>query len=356
MFLSPPESYNGRVSTFIQHFVVPNLPAAESLISWTEALLSYHLEHPNPVCIVRGRRLGVLHEVQNSTVVESDNSPGIWVYSRSRDGAVPPNDVPEVITRGALPVLMAISRQQRAAWTYGQALNAGDKAALWHRGLKHCHIFPARPRGEQLSPRQLALRNIAPLNHFLFPSPKAFDMVVTGSAPERVDLGENAIVIEWVLQAIADHVQEYRAVFNRFVHAVGVVFSGRTPADLSIHIHRKRPNVAIEPPDSMLPKRQTSVLPAATTRLNRWTLNALHGYYVRTGLPLFPINVALAFKSLEGDVTYVGTFSLDIPALASAGAVALRQQHDRIVADVRIVREPGGPYWVTGGKSRVRLA
>jgi hypothetical protein len=66
--------------------------------------------------------------------------------------------------------------------------------------------------------------------------------------------------------------------------------------------------------------------------------------------------VALVYKTLDGDLSDVGTFSLDLPALANAGVVAAREKDGEIVVDVRIVKEPGGSYWLTGGKNRVRLA
>ena len=86
MLLAPPDSYDGDLSTFIQNFVVPTFPSAESLISWTEALLSYYLGERRPICIVRGQRRGALRDFQDSNVVDSDNSPGIWAYLRCDDG------------------------------------------------------------------------------------------------------------------------------------------------------------------------------------------------------------------------------------------------------------------------------
>jgi len=357
MLVPPPESYNGRLSTFIEQYIVPNFPARDSLIAWTEALLTYHLDQPHPLCIVRGRLLGALRQMHGLTVIDSDNSPGIWAYLRCHDGGINANELTSVIDQGAVPVLMAIAREGRSEWKYGQTLTPGDKALVWGCRLKHCHIFPARPRTEQLSLRQLALRNIAPLNHFLFPAPRAFNMAlaVAGGQQPR-DLGESDLVISWVLHALASHVS-HQGLFDRFVHAIGGAAPVTPLADATIRIHRRpstRELAASSAEHSNLRKAIGSV--PAGARMSHWTLNALHGYYVRTGLPLATVNVSLSLKHPNGGINHVGTFSIDLPALVRAGILASREKDGQLVADIRIVRAADGSYWLAGRDAiRIRL-
>ena len=78
MLLTPPESFEGLISTFVDSHVVPNFPQADALCNWTEALLSYYTDGRDPVCVIRGPQRGVIRHHAGVRVVDSDNAPGIW--------------------------------------------------------------------------------------------------------------------------------------------------------------------------------------------------------------------------------------------------------------------------------------
>ena len=78
------------------------------------------------------------------------------------------------------------------------------------------------------------------------------------------------------------------------------------------------------------------------------TLNAAHGYYVRTGLQVEPVCVVLYYRALDGTVAEAGKFPLDLPSLVAAKTVAARSRNGQLVADVKISRRSDGSYWLQG--------
>jgi len=344
VLVSPPNSFEGRLSTFLDRFVAPNFPPANQLVAWTQALLAYHADSAEPVCVVRGQQRGLLRKDAGERVVDSDNSPGIWAYLRCRDGAVSPLELKAVLDGGEPPLAMAISREERLAWNYGCSLSRTDASALWDHHLKHCHIFPARPRVEHLTPRQRALRNVCPLNHLLFPMPTVFEM--QGDGIGVVDLGENNVVIGWVLHRLIDHLAGRRDILYEFARLVRGLIPARLPHDPVIQIHKKsQPSAGPDPPTVMRTSNPPGIKPTGTMR--RWTLNARHGFYVSTGITDTAIDVALSYKRLDDSVEAVGNFQLDLEALTVGGVVKRRNVNERTVYDVRIVRDDDGSYWLT---------
>ena len=154
MLASPPDSFEGPLSTYVDLHIVPNFPAADRLAAWIDAMLNYYLRDHDPVLVIRGPRRGELRREQGFRCVDSDNSPGIWAYLRCHDGTVDPAQLAAVLDAGTLPVLMAIGEKDRRDWTYGKAMSPRDKDAVWALQLKHCHILAARPRGITLTGRQ----------------------------------------------------------------------------------------------------------------------------------------------------------------------------------------------------------
>jgi hypothetical protein len=249
---------------------------------------------------------------------------------------------------------MAISAGQRASWTYGTALSPNDKRTLWTPRLKHCHIHPARQRSIRLSLPQLALRNISPLNHFLFPTPRAFEMS-HGTAPDQVttDLGESQVVIDWVRHRLAMHLADCAALLDEYLAAIGAQRK-RSLKDETVRIRRLSQHASVLQPNEEDRRGVVRDRVGASGRAaSNWTLNAAHGYYVRTGLRASVVDVALSFKALNGQITPIGVFSLDLQALARAGAVKVRQVDGHDVFDVRIIRDEDGVYWLAG-QDRIR--
>jgi hypothetical protein len=221
---TPPENFEGRLSDFIEDFVVPGLPKADRLAAWTEAILAYYAG-PNPICIVRGSKKGDLKNVGSERVVEGDNAPGIWCFLRALDGAFDPGQLETAMEAGAIPLLAMIGREARQNWNYSlRQLPARDSAALWNRKLKHCHILALDSR-QGLTFRQRAMRNLNPSNHFLFPNGnKHFvtERVGWTEDPMVSDLGESSRVIEWVAWRIRESLSPVgRRLHDQFVAAAG---------------------------------------------------------------------------------------------------------------------------------------
>lgn len=244
MIKPPPDHFEGTITSFVDAYVVPNFPPAAALIAWTEALLDYH-RRDDAICVVRGtsargsraRRGGV-------TVVQSDNSPGRWVHLRAMDGTVKPSEIARLLDTGDIPVLYAARDDERARWTYGKRMPGRDKAAHANPRLKHCHIAAALD-GAPDDPRALALRNLCPVNHFLFPSPKHFIHRRDGwteGGRGAADLGESPRVIAVVRSRMEAHLGRAGArVLAAFDEAVGSAPRARLD-DARIVIQRCSPD------------------------------------------------------------------------------------------------------------------
>ena len=106
---SPPAPFTGTIDAYIERCVVPNLPPAEALAAWTDALLDYYAG-PDPMCVVRGRAgsRGAPFRQGGDRVVYGDNSPGRWCTLRALDGAVLASDIGARIDAGDIPVAFAL--------------------------------------------------------------------------------------------------------------------------------------------------------------------------------------------------------------------------------------------------------
>jgi hypothetical protein len=223
-----------------------------------------------------------------------------------------------------------------------------EKMRLKVLQIKHCHILPTGTPG--LSPRQRFLRNLCPLNHFLFPSPKRFSMSRIGWSERRnvVDLGESETVIGWIQQRLIQELGNQGGMYDRFLRLAGGTRSSVTSSDLRIQIrHRgnsERPepiSVGMQPTssggDSKTPKTPFKYC---------WTLNAEHGFYVQTSVKHEVIALSLRYRTLAGMINVIGEFLLDLAKLSAIGVVSARRVHDEVVYRVRIVREHDGTFWL----------
>jgi hypothetical protein len=189
---------------------------------------------------------------------------------------------------------------------------------------------------------------------FLFPTPRAFEMS-HGTAPDQVttDLGESQVVIDWVHHRLAMHLADCAALLDEYLAAIGAQRE-RLLKDETMRIRRLSQHASVLQPNEEDRRRVARDRVGASRRAaSNWTLNAAHGYYVRTGLRASVVDVALSFKALNGQITPIGVFSLDLQALARAGAVNVRQVDGHDVFDVRIIRDEDGVYWLAG-QDRIR--
>lgn len=219
---------------------------------------------------MRGRagQRGCPDRLDELTVVYSDNSPGRWCYLRALDGRVTPAELSGCLDSGALPVLYAATREESRSWTYGEAMSARDKQLFSLPQLKHCPIEDALD-GAPRDPRIRALRNLCPMNHFLFPMPSKFAMARVGWSenPTRSDLGESQTVIAWVQHRLLDHIGGGASVYERYLRAVG----GRIrvlPPDGLIEIRRKGKGGDARKPglEATRPPRRRRAIPAVKGR------------------------------------------------------------------------------------------
>lgn len=239
----PPDRFRGTISEFVDEHVAPNFPPADTLLSWTEALLEYY-DRPDAVHIIRGRAggRGRPRAEAGPTVVEGDNSPGRWCYLRALDGTVRASEgeLDSALDGGNLAILYAASKKEQEHWTYGNAMGSRDKKAFSAPQLKHCHIESALADAPP-KPRVQALRNLCPVNHFLFRMPTKFAMKRVGWSEPRNprDLGESEAVIAFVQHRLLEHLDASgRRVYRLFLDAV----AGRIrelPEDRVVEIERK---------------------------------------------------------------------------------------------------------------------
>lgn len=262
MIKRPPSHFEGTISSFVDDYVAPNFPPADALIAWTEALLDYH-RRGDAICVVRGKPpRGARRVRQGVTVVNSDNSPGRWVHLRAMDGTVRSSDIGTVLDGGALPVLYAARSDERPTWTYGLAMSARDKAAHSDPGLKHCHIAAAVD-GAPDDPRALALRNLCPANHFLFPGPKKFIHRRDGWQEQgrgATDLGESQRVIAVVRSRLEEHVGPAgAAVLAAYDVAIGGSPVGQRSDGAKIVIVRRSPDARPSHGGAAAPRPRTTL-------------------------------------------------------------------------------------------------
>jgi len=108
------------------------------------------------------------------------------------------------------------------------------------------------------------------------------------------------------------------------------------------------------------PPRKVRSTPQPTSRTpsgapgkpRRWTLNANHGYYVKTGERAEVVELSLSYKDANGAITPVGRFRLDLPALVERDLVTRRGE----VYDIKIVRDSGRYFLGVRVSPRVPLA
>lgn len=213
-----------RAPSFRDRHVVPNFPPAHRLVAFCRALLAYH-ERPSPICVIRGPvgSPGAPWQQGGLTIVNSDNSPGRWLYLRALDETVDGANLPRILKTGKLPVLWAAKGEEKPRWTYGHQMSYRDKQTFSAPRLKHCHIESALKDAPDV-PKIKALRNLCPLNHFLFPMPKHFVMRRVGWSehPAPADgPGESPAVIAWAQDRMVRHLGDEGAeVYRRYLRAV----------------------------------------------------------------------------------------------------------------------------------------
>jgi len=341
MLLAPPDSFDGFISEFIDRYVVPSFPAPEVLFTWAQAVLEYHAA-ADPICIVRGTRKGELRRIGAYRIVESDNAPGIWCYLRALDRTFNAQDLAAAIETGTVPVLAMLKGEAKRDWSWNyskQALSPKDSAQLWDRRLKHCHILPARQE-PGLTPPQRAMRNIAPINHFVFPNLKHYAMSRIGWSEARphADLGESERVISWVQHRLAQHLgSSIGKIYKVFLDAAGGNSLLPLPLDgrIQIQMNQVRPNTELEPPSS-----PRLLIPNSGTP-RTWTMNSNLDYYVKTNESQSVIDLNLRYKNTDGREDGMGRYILDLATLAERGIVTRRGN----VYDIKVLKDRG-QFWI----------
>lgn len=358
-----PDEWEGPLSEYIDTFVVPNLPSGERLAAWISAVLAHHAG-PDPIFLVRGPRKGSLARELGSRVAHTDNSPGIWCWLRALDGDFDPKELGAAIEQGTVPVLAALKGRDKRDWDWDyakKALAKRDSGRFWNRDLKHCHIHGLKASaGTTL--KQRAIRNICPANHFPFPNGHDGSKFIT----ERIgwhdggprDLGESDRVIGWVQHRIRSRLGADVGLHDRFLAVIGAPAAPTAPPpDGQIRVARAARTRGTARPQprheaslagdraapqrvSASPSRPVAPARAGVATARRWTLNAKHGYYVKTGESADLIEVALAYRDARGAVSDVGRFRLDLGELATRGVVTRRGD----VFDIKVTREPSGRF------------
>lgn len=355
--MAAPNEFRGTIGEMVEDFVMPNLPPLSRLVECTEAFLRYALEDSDPIHIVRGPDKGHLQRIDGSLVVDSDNATPIWSFLRCLDRSTDPCEVLTFIRDASIPILMALSAKKRSYWDYGREMSQGEKDRLWTLNLKHCHILPLGAPG--LSLRHRFLRNICPLNHFLFPSPKKFHMQrIDWSESNVPDLGESTTVIGLIQQRVLELLRKQggAATYDRFLDLTGGTILAAPSPDLRIQL-RRRDNSVSPSRTSGGPYQTNSVVSDSAAPNDsaqcHWTLNEEHGFYARTKVRDRVVHLFLCCQSLAGETTLVGEYVLDLPSLSELGVVSRRWVNDEFAYRVRIVRERDGSYWlrVKGGVS-----
>lgn len=346
--VAAPNEFRGTIGEMVEDFVMPNLPPLYHLLECTEAFLRYALEDSDPIHIVRGPDKGHLQRIDGSLVVDSDNATPIWSFLRCLDGSTDPCEVLTFIRDASIPILMALSAKKRSSWNYGREISQAEKDRLWTVNLKHCHILPLGAPG--LSLRHRFLRNVCPLNHFLFPSPKKFHMQRVDWSESRnvADLGESTTVIGLIQQRVLELLRKEggSAVYYRFLDLTGGTILAAPSRHLRIELQRRDHSVFPGRTSGGPYKTDSDSAAPNDSAQCHWTLNEAHGVYVRTKVRDRVVHLLLCSQSLAGKATFVGEYLLDLPSLSELGVVSRRWIKDGFAYRIRIVRERDGSYWL----------
>lgn len=323
---SPRYPWAGSLADFVEQFVAPWWPHPEKLAAWTDAAIQWH-ERSNPLLLLREHTdKGWLHEIEGQPVVNTDNSPGIWILLRARDGGAQPMSWPELVQLGRMPVLKA-----RAAgtpdrpWTHARnALSNADANTLWSRQLKHCHVFGLRP-SLGITLKQRSLRNVCLLNHFVFPNGlKHFRTTRDGWSedPAPSDLGESPIVCAYVFHALLDRIRPVApSLPERFLRAAGAMLPLRPSGALRIRIERRAAQpVPSQALDGTAATHTSTVVgaPPPGAKSRQWTLrrNNRAQHHGIVDLSESPLYLSLWWRADEhSEATHVGVFRLDLEGL-----------------------------------------
>ncbi|MBX3029186.1 MAG: hypothetical protein KF809_03425 [Chloroflexi bacterium] len=245
---------DGRVMP-LSRYVREELLTQDLLVGPDSILAAHHALHE----AIEDRALPLLVRRQGSqpraketqggasrTLVFTDNSPAIWLHQRllrsSREGAAPPDLLRSLRSR-AVPAAHRLRPDERALAREWQLLGRcvdGANPIIWTARWKLSHILPCSPRRSRgddplarlatADPdeyqRIRALRNLSPFNHFLSPSPKRHVMTLDHRPPHGNDLGEDPLVIAWVVRVLREDVlaahPEARDAFDAFIDEAGL--------------------------------------------------------------------------------------------------------------------------------------
>ena len=63
VLVAPPREFSGTIGELVDELVIPNLPPMDPLLEWTEVLVRYALEDPDPKHLETSKdsRFGLLH-------------------------------------------------------------------------------------------------------------------------------------------------------------------------------------------------------------------------------------------------------------------------------------------------------
>jgi hypothetical protein len=239
VLLAPPDQFDGTVADFVDEYVLANAPDPIALAAATESLLDY-FSKADSILLLRGVPRGHLHTADKRRVVYCDNAPAIWCYLRCFRQDPTPDALPRAIDHGDVAILMAATRDEKQKWNFGKAMSTRDKQFIWKARLKLCHVFPVAEAG--LTRVQQTVRNICPINHFLFPSPKRFSMLRVGwSEPHsKKDLGESAEVIAVIFDRVVNRLGSSagQQLVRTFREAAGTLAAGEVHGHYRIAVRR----------------------------------------------------------------------------------------------------------------------
>lgn len=331
--LGPGGCWSGTLEECISTFVEPWWPEPSRIAAWTEAAIAWH-ERSDALLLVRGSAdKGWLHLENGNRLVYTDNSPGIWILLRARDGLADPALLPSLVEEGVLPVLKIRARgDPERPWNHSTtALSTKDASALWTRGMKHCHVFGLRPAAG-VTQKQRSLRNIGLINHFIFPNGvKHFHTERDGwkEARNTTDLGESATMCGL---AFHESVKRVRSVApglaERFLSAAGATIP-KIPSStraLRVRIRRREPRRGTELRERKTPAASPdseSVI-SVHAHVRKWKLrrdNHAHHHGV-VDLSESPLYLDLSWRpNASTCAASVGVFRLDLHELLRGGFI-----------------------------------
>ncbi len=175
-----PTSFDGPFAAFFEAHVLPNLPDADVVERYWEALVEY-VDAPGTRAFVL-RHFGEYatqgrpYRGEDANFFVGDNSPALWMYARTLEGELDARALVERIARRELPIAIVCSKRRGETRTHWPVWGVEPwiKRSFYAKGFYLAHLADAAMGLDHdlasASLRTRMLRLLSPVNYLPMPT------------------------------------------------------------------------------------------------------------------------------------------------------------------------------------------